>query len=365
MLIANIISALEDFAPLSLQEDFDNSGLQVGNKSAECNGVLLCVDVTPAIIDEAIEKGCNLVVSHHPLLFKGLKRITGATLVERTILKAISANIAIYSCHTSADNAFNGVSWKMAELLGLTDVRTLSRQKNKMMKLSVMVPVDHLETVRLALFDAGAGTLGNYDSCSFSTKGEGTFRALDGANPYVGNIHEFHFEQEIRLDVILPVWLKKRVESALCMVHPYEEPAYEFISLENDSPYTGLGTIGQYEDPISPYELIEKVKKAFNSPITRCTTFDDELMVKRVAMCSGSGSSFIKDAIASGAQAFITSDTRYHDFIDYASDILIVDIGHYESEQCTKDIFYHVITEKFPNFAVYYSDKEQNPINYL
>lgn len=212
MLIADIISVLEDFAPFPLQEDFDNSGLQVGDKRAECNGVLLCVDVTPAIIDEAIEKGCNLVVSHHPLLFKGLKRITGATLVERTILKAISANIAIYSCHTSADNAFNGVSWKMAELLGLTDVRTLSRQKNKMMKLSVMVPVDHLETVRLALFDAGAGTLGNYDSCSFSTKGEGTFRALDGANPYVGNIHEFHFEQEIRLDVILPVWLKRELK---------------------------------------------------------------------------------------------------------------------------------------------------------
>ncbi len=365
MQVANIISALEDFAPLSLQEDFDNSGLQVGNKSAECNGVLLCVDVTPAIIEEAIEKGCNLVVSHHPLLFKGLKRITGATLVERTILKAISANISIYSCHTSADNAFNGVSWKMAELLGLNDVETLSRQKNKMMKLSVMVPINHLETVRLALFDAGAGTLGNYDSCSFSTKGEGTFRALDGANPYVGNMYEFHFEQEIRLDVILPVWLKMRVEHALRMSHPYEEPAYEFIALENDSPYTGLGTIGQYEAPISPYELIEKVKKAFNSPITRCSAFDNELMVKRVAMCSGSGSSFIKDAIASGAQAFITSDTRYHDFIDYASDILIVDIGHYESEQCTKDIFYHVITEKFPNFAVYYSDKEQNPINYL
>ena len=365
MLIADIISVLEDFAPLPLQEDFDNSGLQVGDKRVECNGVLLCVDVTPAIIDEAIEKKCNLVVSHHPLLFKGLKHITGTTLVERTILKAISANIAIYSCHTSADNAFNGVSWKMAELLGLTDVETLCRQKHKMMKLSVMVPVDHLETVRLALFEAGAGTLGNYDSCSFSTKGEGTFRALEGANPYVGNMHEFHYEQEVRLDVILPVWLKTRVEQALCKAHPYEEPAYEFISLENDSPYTGLGTIGQYEAPITPYELIENIKKAFNSPVARCSAFDNELKMKKVAMCSGSGSLFIRDAIASGAQAFITSDTRYHDFIDYANDILIVDIGHYESEQCTKDIFYHVITEKFPNFAVYYSDKEQNPINYL
>ena len=365
MLIADIISVLEDFAPLPLQEDFDNSGLQVGDKSAECSGVLLCVDVTPAIIDEAIEKGCNLVVSHHPLLFKGLKRITGATLVERTILKAISANIVIYSCHTSIDNAFNGVSWKMAELLGLTDVETLSRQKNKMLKLSVMVPTNHLEAVREALFGAGAGALGNYDSCSFSAKGEGTFRALDGANPYVGNMHELHYEQEVRLDVILPVWLKRRVEHALCGAHPYEEPAYEFIALENDSPYTGLGTVGQYETPISPCELIEKVKKAFNSPITRCSAFDEKLMIKKVAMCSGSGSSFIRDAIATGAQVFITSDTRYHDFIDYANDILIVDIGHYESEQCTKDIFYHVITEKFPNFAVYYSDKEQNPINYL
>lgn len=365
MLIADIISALERFAPLPLQEDFDNSGLQVGSKSVECKGVLLCVDVTPVIIEEAIAKGCNLIVSHHPLLFKGLKRITGATLVEQMILKAISANIAIYSCHTSADNAFNGVSWKMAELLGLKNVRTLSRQGDKVMKLSVMVPTKHLDEVRLALFNAGAGKLGNYDSCSFTSKGEGTFRALDGANPYVGNVQELHCEPEIRLDVILPKWLKSEVEQALRGSHPYEEPAYEFISLENKSSDTGLGTIGQYDEAIAPRDLIEKIKNAFHSPVTRCSTFSNELLIKSVAMCGGSGSSYIKDAIASGAQVFITSDTRYHDFIDYANDILIIDIGHYESEQCTKEIFYHVITEKFPNFAVYYSDKEQNPINYL
>lgn len=365
MLIADIISALEHFAPLPLQEDFDNSGLQVGNRNEECKGVLLCVDVTPAIVDEAIEKDCNLIVSHHPLLFKGIKRLTGTSLVERTIIKAVSADIAIYSCHTSIDNAFNGVSWKMAELLGLQNVKTLSRQECKMIKLSVMVPIDHLDAIRLALFDAGAGKLGNYDSCSFISKGEGTFRALDGANPFVGNKHELHYELETRVDVILPMWLKKKVEQALLMAHPYEEPAYEFIKLDNESRYTGLGTIGQYEEPVTPHALIEEVKKVFHSPITRCSTFCKDLMIKKIAMCSGSGSSFIKDAIMAGAQAFITSDTRYHDFIDYANDILIIDIGHYESEQCTKDIFYHVITEKFPNFAVYYSEKEQNPINYL
>ena len=364
MLIGDIISVIEQYAPLPLQEDYDNCGLQVGSKSTPCSGVLLCVDVSPSVVDEAIERGCNLIVTHHPLLFKGLKRITGATLVEQVVIKAIAANVAIYSSHTAMDNALGGVSWQMASRLSLTDVQTLERQTNRLLHLSVMVPNDHVDRVSLALFEAGAGKLGNYDCCRFAVEGQGSFRALEGADPFVGNLMEVHNEPETRISVVLPSWLKDRAEAALLEAHPYEVPAYEFVAMQNSSP-TGSGVVGNLSEPVSVSELIAKIKQAYGSPVVRCTAFDDNMMVRRVAMCGGAGAFLIKNAIASKAQVFITSDSRYHDFIDNAANILLIDIGHYESEQCTKDIFYRIITENFANFAVYYSETEQNPINYL
>ncbi len=365
LLIQDIITAIEAHSPLHIQEEWDNCGVQVGKISDVCTGVLLCVDATPDIIDEAIEKGCNLVISHHPILFKGLKRITGHTLVEQTVIKAITAGVTIYSCHTAIDNATNGVSWRMAQKLGLTNIATLDPQVGKMLKLSVIVPNTHADIVKVALFNAGAGQLGNYESCSFSTKGEGSFKALDGASPFVGDIMEYHIEPETRIDVILPRWLRHKVETAMIDAHPYEEPAYEFIALENSSKYTGSGVVAQSTTALTPQQLIENVKATFSSPVVRCNAFDPDMCIKRIAMCGGAGAFMIPNAIKSGVQAFITSDTRYHDFVDYAHQILIIDIGHFESEQYTKEIFYHVITEKFPNFAVYYSEKENNPINYL
>ncbi len=363
MRIGDIIHEIEQMAPLPLQEDYDNSGMQVGNKADECTGILLCVDVTPDIVSEAVERGCNLIISHHPLIFRGLKRLTGATQVERSVIQAISAGISIYSSHTCLDNAIDGVSHEMAYRLGVDKPAILCRQENQMMKLVTMVPHDHVDAVRLALFDAGAGSLGNYDSCSFGVRGEGTFQAIDGANPYVGNIHTMHIEPETRLEVLLPAWLQSKVEQALLAIHPYEEPAYDFILLSNKCRHAGSGVVGNLQKPLLAAYLISLVKKAFGSPIVRCTTPPDQ-PISRIAMCGGSGASFIHDAIAAGAQAYITSDVKYHDFVDHARDIFIIDIGHYESEHCTKDIFYHIISKKFPNFAVCYSDKEKNPINY-
>lgn len=366
MTIAEVTSALEAFAPLALQEDYDNCGLQVGNRSTECKGALLCVDVTPAVVEEAIGRGCNLIISHHPLIFKGLKRLTGNSQVEQCVMKAIKHDIAIYSCHTAIDNATNGVSWEMAKRLNVTtDVKTLEPQQGKLLKLSVMVPKAHCEAVKNAIFEAGAGTIGNYDCCSFSAQGEGSFRALDGANPFVGTQGEIHYEPENRIDVVMPRWLKGKVEQALIASHPYEEPAYEFIALENGIKNIGSGVIGNLSTPLKLSQLISQVKKAFSSPIVRCNTSDVEQDVSCVAMCGGSGASFIRAAISQGAGAFITSDVKYHDFVDYKNDIIIIDIGHFESEQCTKNIFYRVIQEKFPNFALCYSDIEKNPINYL
>lgn len=364
MLIGDIISVIEQYAPLPLQEDYDNCGMQVGSKLTPCTGVLLCVDVNPSVVDEAIERGCNLIVTHHPLLFKGLKRIIGATLVEQVVIKAIAADVAIYSSHTAMDNALGGVSWQMAQMLGLTNVSTLDNQQGKMLKLSVMVPVDYADKVKIAIFEAGAGKIGNYDCCSYSVEGYGSFRALEGANPFVGNMLEVHKEAETCISAVLPSWLKSRVEAALIETHPYEEPAYEFVKLENNLP-SGSGVVGDLRQQVTAQELITMVKKAYGSPMVRCTAFNPEMKIGRVAMCGGAGAFLIKNAIAEKAQAYITSDSRYHDFIDYGKDVLLIDIGHYESEQCTKDIFYRIITEKFANFAVYYSEKEKNPINYL
>ena len=363
--ISQVISTIEAFAPLSLQEDYDNSGLQVGDKSVECTGALLCVDVTPVIVDEAIDKGCNLIISHHPLIFKGLKRLTGNTLVEQTVLKAIKAGIAIYSCHTSVDNAFNGVSWEMANRLNVLGAKTLEPQKDKLLKLSVYVPLSHCEAVKAAIFNAGAGSIGAYDCCSFDVDGRGSFRANQGANPFVGTLGEIHIEPETRIEVILPRWKMNAVEMALISAHPYEEPAYEFAAIENAISKVGSGVMGHFGDPIKLSELISQIKGAFGSPVVRCNTSDTEQSVSRIAMCGGSGSFLIKSAIAQRAEVFLTSDVKYHDFVDYKNDIIIIDIGHFEGEQCTKTIFCRIIQEKFPNFALYYSELEQNPINYL
>jgi dinuclear metal center YbgI/SA1388 family protein len=360
-----IIAELERFAPAAYQESWDNTGLQVGTRGAECTGVLICVDVTPAVVDEAIERGCNLIVSHHPLMFKGLKRITGATPVEVSVMNAIAGGVSIYSCHTAVDNAEGGVSYTMARMLGIDVRRVLAPIEPRWSKLSVMVPEAEAESVRMAMFDAGAGSIGNYDCCSYNVSGTGTFRAKPGAHPFVGDIDELHHEREVRIDVLVPTWLRSKVESAMLEVHPYEEPAYEFINITNASRKIGSGVVGTLDESITPRQLIERVKAAFGSPVVRCTRFDEDMAITRIAMCGGAGGSFIGDAVAAGAQAYINSDTRYHDFIDYQDRILIVDIGHFESEQCTKDIFYQIITQKFTNFAVYKSQLEINPINYI
>lgn len=365
MLTGHIIAAIERFAPVQLQESWDNSGLIIGSPAAECTGVLIAVDVTPAVVQEAIDKGYNLIVSHHPLIFKGLKRLTGATNVELSVLMAVRAGIAIYAAHTSLDSAPEGVSYRMARMLGLGNIQVLAPQKDRMLKLSVFVPDDYVDQVRLALFDAGAGAMGRYDSCSYTSHGHGSFRALEGADPYVGEIGSMHVEPECKLEVVLPTWRRAAVEEALRQTHPYEEPAYEFVMMANVDRHAGLGAVGNFDRALEASAVVDKVKSVFGSPVARCTRYPMDAPVRRVALCGGSGSEFISDAIASGAQVFITSDTRYHDFVDYADTLLIVDIGHFESEMCTKDIFYRIITEKFPNFAVECAKASVNPINYL
>ena len=361
--IGNIAAAIEEFAPTALQESYDNAGLQVGDPHAEAKAALLCIDVTEEILDEAIARGANMIISHHPLIFRGLKRITGRSPIERIVAKAIKHDVALYAAHTNMDSAQGGVSAHAAAKLGLTDIELLAPQNGKLLKIVTFVPSAHAAAVKEAMWQAGAGHIGNYDSCSYSMHGTGTFRAQCGANPYVGSIGELHSEPEERVEVIAPSWRKDAVVAAMLSAHPYEEPAFDVIALGNDSPW-GFGVVGNIS-PTPAMQLLADVKRIFHVGAISYSGSNMEQSITRVAFCGGSAAELIGDAIGAGAQMFITGDVKYHDFTSSNHRIIIANIGHYESEQFTKEIFFDIIRKKFPNFAAYYSEKERNQINYL
>ena len=363
MTVGDITGAIEEYAPLWLQESWDNAGLQVGEAGQEASGVLLCVDVTEAVVDEAVEQGVNLIVSHHPLLFKGLKRITGRTATERIVAKALKNGIAIYSAHTNLDSALGGVSWVTGQMVGLTDMHTLVPQQGQMMKLSVFVPVASREAVCEALWAAGAGKMGNYDRCAYMVDGRGTYRPLDGASPAIGETGRNHVEAETRIEVVFAANACGRVVKAMLEAHPYEEPAFDVVKLENLS-CTGLGVIGRLATPMPGAEYLAMVKDALGIGAIPYAG-DAGRIVSRVALCGGAGAEFVDEAISAGADLYMCGDLKYHDFTGYCDRILLANIGHYESEQCTKGIFYDIIQKKFPNFAIYYAKQGKNPVSFL
>lgn len=362
-----IIALIERFASPSLQEKWDNTGLQVGSPLVECTGVLVCLDPTPAVVDEAIAAGCNLIISHHPLFFKPVKRLTGATMPEATALKAIAAGITIYSTHTACDSALGGVSYALAKILGIEPMRTLAPVSGRLVMLKTTVPNGQAEQVRLALYDAGAGALGNYDCCSYNVDGYGTFRPLDDAEPYVGVHGEVHTEPETEITVVLPEAIMGRVEKALLEVHPYETPAYAFIPMLNAEANLGLGVYGISEDGLSPDRFIDMVKARLGCQALRCTatSLDPETKIRRVGVCGGAGGEFIGKAIAMGAQAYVTADIRYHDFVEYRDRILLIDAGHFETEAPFKGVMASLIKDAFPGVPVNVTTTNDNPIKYL
>lgn len=372
MLNAEIIAVIEGLAPRSFQESWDNSGWQVGNPLAECTGALLCLDVTPAVVLEARDLGCNLVISHHPLIFKGLKQITGATIQQQAILHAISEGISIYSSHTALDNARGGVSYAMAAKLGVRVLGTLApRAVATWQQLNVIVPRDSANDLREALMDIGAGATADprYDCCTFTIGGHGSFRALDGATPAVGDIDALEDDtDEVLLQMPVPVRLISKACATIAQVHPYESPAYHFVAPSDADHDAGCGVYGTLEARLAVSHFVETAKAVFGCDRLRVSRYgegDGEERISRVALCGGSGGEFIPAAIAAGAQAYITADIRYHDFVDYGDKILLVDAGHHETELCAKDIFYHAISQKFPTFALYKSTVENNPVKYI
>ena len=364
MKIKEIINALETFAPLPLQDGFDNAGLQVGLTDAEAAGALLCLDVTEAVVDEAIALGCNLIVSHHPLIFRGYKSITGRDYVERCIMKAIKNDIVIFSMHTNLDNAPQGVNWKMAEKIGLTGLEILEPKDNMLLKLVTFVPTEKADEVRRALFDAGCGCIGNYDSCSYNLEGKGTFRAQESCRPYCGKIGEFHIEKETRIETVVPTFRKNEVLKVLLAVHPYEEPAYDFYPLQNSWNQAGSGLVGELEEAETESEFLSRIKKIFEVGCVKHSRMNGRL-IRRVALCGGAGAFLLPKATGAHADVFITGEVKYHDYFSYENNILIAEIGHYESEQYTKEILYSIIREKFPTLEVNMTRVNTNPVKYL
>ena len=363
--VKTITQALEQKAPLAWQESYDNSGLQVGDPNMEVIGVLLCLDITEAIIEEALAKKCNLIIAHHPLLFSGLKNITGSTYVERIVMKALQHHIALYAAHTNMDNWKGGVNAKIAEKLILTDTHILAPTSNDLNLLYCYAPASLVPQIEQALFEAGAGQVGNYFNCSFQVEGLGAFQGNEDSSPLIGAAGGPREQvAETRIEVLVPNHALSKVLAALRAAHEYEEIAYGITPLKNKNQDLGAGMIGSLEQPISESAFLSYLKQALPTACIKHT----ELLgrpIQRVAVCGGSGSFLLKDAIQAKADVFITSDFKYHQFFDADKQLVIADIGHYESEQFTVEIFYSILNEKFPNFAILYSERNTNPVNYF
>ncbi len=362
--IKDVTDHLETLAPRSYQEDYDNSGLLTGNASEYVSGVLVTLDCTEEVVEEAIQKKCNLIVAHHPIIFRGLKKLTGQTYVERTIIKAIKNDIGIYAIHTNLDVVNSGVNKGIAEKIGLKDLKILQPKKDSLAKLVTFIPKEKAGEVMDALHKAGAGNIGHYKNCSFQIVGEGTFVPTGNAKPHVGQINQLERVEELRAEVIFPKHLTPGVLRALKQAHPYEEVAYYLTSLENESQEVGAGMIGELENEMEPIEFLMRLKNSMATPCIR-HTHPIHKSVKKVAICGGAGSFLLPSAVALGADVFVSSDFKYHEFFDADRKIMIADIGHFESEQFTKDLLIAFLKEKFTTFAIIFSNTSTNPLSYL
>jgi dinuclear metal center YbgI/SA1388 family protein len=364
MQIKEIISVLEALAPPQYQESYDNAGLILGNSQWECTGIICSLDATEAVVEEAKAKGCNLIVAHHPILFKGIKQLNGKNYVEQTLITAIKSDIAIYAIHTNLDNVIWGVNGKIADQIGLLNRQILTPKAGLLSKLICFAPASAVENLKTVLFAAGAGHIGNYSECSFEVKGLGNFKGAEDSNPTIGQPGQNTSAEEVRIEFIHPSHLQKKLVSAMIKAHPYEEVAYDLISLDNDYQHVGSGILGELPEPMEESMLLQMLKTSFGLSVIKHSPFLEK-RVQRIAICGGAGSFLIGPAIGAGADVFITADLKYHEFFDANERILIADIGHWESEQYTTDLLFDILQAKFPTFAVLKSVIKTNPVNYF
>ena len=364
MKIQEITSFLELVAPLSLQEGYDNAGLIIGNNSWQCTGIITTLDATEEVVLEAIEKNCNLIVAHHPIVFGGLQKITGKNYVEKTVITAIKNDIAIYAIHTNLDNVIQGVNGSIANKLQLLNLKILQPKNEILKKLFTFVPVAQAEKLRSAIFEAGGGHISNYSECSFNMVGLSTFKPGEGSMPFLGKLGDRHTEAEVKMEIIFPAWQEQNILKAMMDAHPYEEVAYDIITLNNVNQQVGSGLVGELLEPVSEKAFLELLKERFNLSVIRHTPLLDK-MIKKVARCGGAGSFLINAAIATGVDFYITGDVKYHEFFDANSKLVLADIGHFESEQFTIDLLFDILRQKFPTFAVLKTGVKTNPVHYF
>ena len=361
--LKTLLDNIEGWAPLALQEDYDNAGLILGNPQATVHKALVCLDITPEVVDEAIQLHADLVISHHPAIFKGIKRINPASRLGYMIKQSLCHDIAWYAMHTNLDNTLDGVNSYLAKQLGLQTPRPLIPLKGLYGKLQVYVPSSHAEQLRQALAEAGCGISPKYDHCSFSSQGEGRLRALENARPFVGEPGQLHVEPECKIECLYPVHKTRQVMAVLLASHPYEEPAFDLMPLENTAADKGSGIIGILETPCTETAFLDRLKTLTGVPCIRHSGFKGR-QIRKVALCGGSGGSFIHAACGQGADVYITGDLKYHDFTDAETGTWLVDIGHHESEQFAKQLIFNHLTKNFPNFAVSISEQGMNPVSY-
>lgn len=363
MKIKEVISLLEELAPLSYSEDFDNTGLLVGDKNNTVSGVLVTLDTLESVVDEAITNHCNLIISFHPIVFSGLKKFTGKNYVEKTVIKAIKNDIAIFAIHTALDNSWNGVNAMICNKLKLGKRQILIPKSNTIQKLFTYVPVAQVESVREALFNAGAGNIGNYSNCSFNIDGTGSYKGNEESNPVIGEKGEIRYEKEVQIGVTFQKHVQSSVLKALFKSHPYEEVAYEVTTLENTNQQIGMGMVGELHSPMTEEDFLIFLKETMNTKCVRHSKLTNK-SISKIAVLGGSGSFAIDAAKQAGADVFVTADLKYHDFFKAENNILLADIGHYESEQFTKDLLVSFLNKKITTFAVVLSQINTNPITY-
>ena len=358
MKIKEVIQFLEQKFPLHWQEDFDNCGVQCGDKERELTGIVVCFDMSEAVIDEALAQGSNMVISHHPIIYKhGLKKIEPTNRVGKIIYKALENKILLYSMHTNIDSGKAGGNVLFAKKLELQNLSVLVPKENQFCKLVVFVPAENSALLKEAMFKIGCGNIGNYSHCSYSCEGIGSFKPLTGVNPHIGKHNRLERVDEERIEMIFPKNIKRQVIETLYGHHPYEEPAFDIITLENQNREVGLGRIGLLPTSMLAKDFILYIKEKLNLDFVKFSGNRDA-EIKKVAVCGGGGASFISEALTAGVNAYITGDLKYHDFFIPENKMLLIDIGHFEGEHFIREIITSLLQENFNTFATHFTEVE-------